>query len=40
MRQVRAMIWVATLFFLVMLFMPLVREAMRRASEGTPPTPF
>jgi len=40
MRPVRAMIWVATLFFLVMLFMPLVREAMRRASEGSVSAPF
>ena len=40
MRLVRAMIWAATLFFLVMLFMPLVREAVHRASEGSAPTPF
>jgi preprotein translocase subunit SecG len=40
MRLVRALIWLATLFFLVMLFMPLLREALRRAAESQSPGPF
>lgn len=40
MRLVRVVIWLATLFFLAMLFMPLVREALRRASESQAPAPF
>ncbi|HET8576460.1 MAG TPA: hypothetical protein VFO18_05140 [Methylomirabilota bacterium] len=40
MRLVRTLIWVATLFFLVMLFMPLVREALRRAADSQTPGPF
>jgi len=33
MRLVRLLIWLATLFFAVMLFLPLVREVLRRAAE-------
>ncbi|HEY7205352.1 MAG TPA: hypothetical protein VIA61_13690 [Methylomirabilota bacterium] len=33
---VQAGIWLATLFFVVMLFVPLVREARRRAAEPLP----
>lgn len=33
---VQAGIWLATLFFVVMLFVPLVREALRRAAEPLP----
>jgi len=34
MRLVRLLIWVATLFFTVMLFLPLVRQIIRRLSES------
>lgn len=33
MRLVRLLIWFATLFFTVMMFLPLVREIIRRLSE-------
>ncbi|HEV8439319.1 MAG TPA: hypothetical protein VGT40_14600 [Methylomirabilota bacterium] len=33
MRLVRLMIWLATLFFAVMMFLPLVREIIRRLVE-------
>ena len=32
MRLVRVVIWVATLFFAAMLFVPLIQEVIRRAS--------
>jgi hypothetical protein len=35
-RLIQAVIWLATLFFTVMLFVPLVREALRRAAESLP----
>jgi hypothetical protein len=37
MRLIRLLIWLATLFFAVMLFLPLVREIINRlsASGGT-----
>jgi len=34
MRLVRLLIWLATLFFAGMLFLPLVREIIRRLSEA------
>ena len=34
MRLVRLLIWLATLFFAVMLFLPLVREIVRRLIES------
>ncbi len=34
MRLVRLLIWLATLFFAVMLFLPLVREIIRRLIES------
>lgn len=40
MRLVRTLIWLATLFFLFMLFMPLLREALRRAAESPVTGPF
>lgn len=33
MRLVRLLIWLATLFFAVMLFLPLVRQILRRLTE-------
>jgi hypothetical protein len=33
MRLVRLLIWLATLFFAVMLFLPLVRQIIRRLTE-------
>jgi len=36
MRLVRLLIWLATLFFAVMLFLPLVREIMQRLSASSP----
>ena len=33
MRLVRLLIWLATLFFAVMLFLPLVRQIVRRLRE-------
>jgi hypothetical protein len=33
MRLVRVLIWVATLFFVAMLFVPLVREVVSRAMH-------
>jgi preprotein translocase subunit SecG len=33
MRLVRLLIWLATLFFAVMLFLPLVREIVHRMTE-------
>ena len=33
---IRAAIWLATLFFVAMLFLPLIREALRRAAEQMP----
>jgi hypothetical protein len=35
MRLIRLLIWLATLFFFVMLFLPLVREILHRLS-GSP----
>ncbi len=35
MRLVRLLIWLATLFFAVMLFLPLVREIIRRLVESS-----
>ena len=32
MRLVRVVIWVATLFFAAMLFLPLIQEVIRRAG--------
>lgn len=32
-RLLRVAIWLATLFFAAMLFVPLLREALRRLSE-------
>jgi flagellar biosynthesis/type III secretory pathway M-ring protein FliF/YscJ len=34
MRLVRFLIWLATLLFAVMLFLPLVREIIRRLTES------
>jgi preprotein translocase subunit SecG len=34
MRLVRLLIWLATLFFAVMLFLPLVRQMIARMSES------
>jgi hypothetical protein len=34
MRLVRPLIWLATLFFALMLFRPLAREIIRRLSES------
>jgi len=34
MRLVRWLIWLATLFFAVMLFLPLVRQIIRRLTES------
>ena len=34
MRILRLLIWLATLFFAVMLFLPLVREIIRRLTES------
>jgi preprotein translocase subunit SecG len=39
-RLIRAIIWLATLFFVAMLFVPLIREALRRAAESVPGGPF
>lgn len=39
-RLVRVAIWLATLFFALMLFVPLIREALRRAAESLPGGPF
>ena len=36
MRLVRVLIWLATLFFAVMLFVPLVREIIRRLTISSP----
>lgn len=36
MRLVRVLIWLATLFFAVMLFVPLVREIIRRLTIPSP----
>jgi preprotein translocase subunit SecG len=35
-RLLRLIIWLATLFFVAMLFVPLVREALRRAALVPP----
>ena len=35
-RLLRLLIWLATLFFVAMLFVPLVREALRRAALQPP----
>ncbi|HEY7041578.1 MAG TPA: hypothetical protein VID28_22105 [Methylomirabilota bacterium] len=35
-RLIQAVIWLATLFFTVMLFVPLIREALRRAAAPLP----
>jgi preprotein translocase subunit SecG len=35
-RLLRLVIWLATLFFVAMLFVPLVREALRRAALVPP----
>jgi len=38
MRLVRLVIWLATLFFVAMLFVPLIQEVIRRAgTAGQPP---
>ena len=37
MRLVRLVIWVATLFFAVMLFFPLIRQIVRQLSESGGP---
>jgi preprotein translocase subunit SecG len=34
MRLLRLVIWLATLFFAVMLFLPLVRQIIRRVTES------
>ena len=39
-RLLHLVIWLATLFFAAMLFVPLVREALRRASLAPPGGPF
>ncbi|HKA62238.1 MAG TPA: hypothetical protein VKH83_07415 [Methylomirabilota bacterium] len=39
-RLIQVAIWLATLFFTVMLFVPLIREALRRAAERAPGGPF
>jgi hypothetical protein len=36
MRLLRLLIWLATIFFAVMLFMPLVREILHRLTESAP----
>ena len=33
MRLVRVLIWIATLFFVAMLFVPLIQEVFRRAGS-------
>jgi len=38
-RLLRLLIWLATLFFVAMLFVPLVREALL-ARRGAPPAHF
>jgi len=35
MRIVRVLIWLATLFFAAMLFVPLIREVVHRAGGGS-----
>jgi len=35
-RLLRLVIWLATLFFVAMLFVPLVRAALRRAAQVPP----
>jgi hypothetical protein len=35
-RLLQAVIWLATLFFAAMLFVPLIREVLRRAAEVVP----
>ena len=35
-RLVQVGIWLATLVFIVMLFLPLIREALRRAAAPLP----
>jgi hypothetical protein len=37
MRLVRVLIWIATLFFVAMLFVPLIQEVFRRAGAGHVP---
>jgi hypothetical protein len=39
-RLLHVAIWFATLFFAAMLFVPLLREALRRVSEQPANTPF
>jgi hypothetical protein len=39
-RLLHVAIWLATLLFAAMLFVPLVREALRRAAESVPGGPF
>ena len=39
-RLLHAAIWLATLLFAAMLFVPLVREALRRAAEALPGAHF
>lgn len=39
-RLLHVAIWLATLFFAVMLFLPLLREAFRRVAELPPGGPF
>jgi hypothetical protein len=39
-RLLHVAIWLATLFFIAMLFVPLVREALRRLTESPPGVHF
>jgi hypothetical protein len=39
-RLLHVVIWLATLFFAAMLFVPLLREALRRMSQPLPGGPF
>jgi preprotein translocase subunit SecG len=39
-RLLRVTIWLATLFFAAMLFVPLLREALRRMNQVPPGGPF
>jgi len=36
MRLLRLLIWLATLFFALLLFLPLVREIIHRLTESAP----
>ncbi|HEY7434266.1 MAG TPA: hypothetical protein VIE41_03915 [Methylomirabilota bacterium] len=39
-RLLHVVIWLATLFFAAMLFVPLLREALRRMNQVPPGGPF